>query len=180
MAEHSQRYLRRTFLAVREHAGVYSYKFKCVHSNSPGRPSLTYPQLSAFFFSSSLSSSSDLSITRPLRLLPALRQPLTKRQCLNGFASTADMAVSVPEITPVPCLSHWEMMEGPWQSKGRGKWTESWGRWLTDSLQAPGNGEWLLPRCPLWRLQCIYSIMGSSNNIQKSTWNRNWIVYLLL
>lgn len=132
MAEHSQRYLRRTFLAVREHAGVSSYKFKCVHSNSPGRPSLTYPQLSAFFFSSSLSSSSDLSITRPLRLLPALRQPLTKRQCLNGFASTADMAVSVPEITPVPCLSHWEMMEGPWQSKGR------------ENGQRAGEDDWLI------------------------------------
>lgn len=121
--------------------------------------------------------SSDLSITRPLRLLPALRQPLTKRQCLNGFASTADMAVSVPEITPVPCLSHWEMMEGPWQSKGRQKWTERWERWLTDSLQAVGNGEWLLPRCPLWDPQCIYAITGSSNYILKSTWNQKAYIH---
>lgn len=152
----------------------------CTATHQGGRPWLTHNCLFFFFSFSSLSSSSDLSITRPLRLLPALRQPLTKRQCLNGFASTADMAVSVPEITPVPCLSHWEMMEGPWQSKRRKKWTESWGRWLTDSLQAAGNGERLLSRCPLWGPQWIYAIVGSSNYILKSTWNQNWIVCLFL
>ncbi len=94
------------------------YNFKCVLSSSPGRTSLTYTIV--FFLSP------DISITRPLRLIPALRQPLTKRQCLNGFASAPDMAVSVPKIAPVSCPSHWEMMEGPWQSKGRKKWTESW------------------------------------------------------
>lgn len=143
----------------------------CTATHQGGRPWLTHDCL--FFLSSSLSLSSDLSITRPLRLLPAQRRPLTKSQCLNGFASTADMAVSVPEITPVPCPSHWEMMEGPWQSKGRKNGQRAGEKWLTDSLQAAGNGEWLLPSAHYEVLNASMPVMRSSNYILNSAWNQN-------
>ncbi len=147
------------------------YNFKCVLSSSPGRTSLTYTIV--FFLSP------DISITRPLRLIPALRQPLTKRQCLNGFASAPDMAVSVPKIAPVSCPSHWEMMEGPWQSKGRKKWTESWEKMI----------DWFITGSRKWWMTVVkVPIMRSSMHLclLKSIWKQNvtflrpWCIFMLL
>lgn len=60
-------------------------------------------------------------------------------------------------LPPSPVHPTEKWWKGHDKVKGGKKWTESWEKWLTDSLQAAGNGEWLLSRCPLWGPQCIYA-----------------------
>ncbi len=60
-------------------------------------------------------------------------------------------------LPPSPVHPTEKWWKGHDKVKGGKKWTECWEKWLTDSLQAAGNGEWLLSKCPLWGPQCIYA-----------------------